>query len=200
MDFDFTPDNKAKESKQVELNDYYASVAKAERLEIYKTFSAFCRISPPLDPPQVAHMMLLHDSGREGGLTRKPGNILLNWRNLYRESGDLVLSVAGAGLSKWLIPFAALSVWNKVYTHSTIDITKEQAVIIFSLWRDCDSKHIADIEKGFNAANSLFIGYGWPKISKSHYTQILKELAKLKCIKLIDVKSVWLCEWVSRNY
>jgi hypothetical protein len=74
----------------------------------------------------------------KGGLTIKPGNIRLNWRKLFEKVPELVLT--GAGVTQlWLAPFAALYLWNLVWSLSKIEITPAQAarvkVVVASFMR-----------------------------------------------------------------
>jgi len=196
-------DNTALKAKRAELVSA-ATVALgpdnsklAERL-----VEAFCSLSPPEQQAGPLYdLVTAHSGGYRGGETRKSGNLRLNWKRLCGEFGDIALNAAGAIAAPWLIPFAALSLWNKFWTHATIPLTKEQASSLFAMWTHCDDRHRIPTGKGLDETNSLFTVFRWPALTADDFTAILDSLEHLDCIEHDkDEQSIWLREWVKSTY
>ncbi len=208
---EYTPDNDAHMRKRLEL----ISLAK-DQLGIdmsdyaEKLVDSFCKLSPPKEasffmehpvmPSLSMGLVKTKDAGQGGGRTRKPGNILLNWRNMARETGDLVLAGVGTIVQPWLIPFAALSIFNKLWTHATIELSKEQASCLFAMWHRCDDDHKITCNKAFKACNELFVVFQWANLQDRQFSAILDDLIKLQCIKIEEEHVIWLRESVQQSY
>lgn len=82
---------------------------------------------------------------------------------------------------------------------STIEIKKEQAIIIVMLWKNCNEKHIISLEDGYRNANTFCKQVGESEFTWDKYVSIIDELEKMDCIELTD-DGVWLREWMSKNY
>ena len=198
---EYTPDKDALTRKRQEL----IAMAKdqlgvdmsrhAERL-----VDSFCRLSPPQDPPMVMETITIDRGGRGGGRTRKPGNVVLNWRKMVRESADFVLTGAGSIAQPWLIPLAALSIFNKIWTHSTIELSKEQASCLFAMWHRCDDSHHINQDKAFEACRELFSVFQWPDLQDAQFSTVLQDLVEIQCIEISDEEVIWLIEWVRKSY
>jgi hypothetical protein len=196
----YTPDNEAMERKRSELIGEVAKLLDPRDAKVAeRVVDHFCRMSPPMDPPMLMHMITLDRGGRGGGQSRKPGNLALNWKRLRGESADLVLTAAGVIAVPWLIPFAALSIWNKFWTHATIELTKEQGASLCAMWHRCDNEHHIARSAALAETNQLFQVFEWPPLSEEAFTNILRDLEHLQCIEVTDQK-IWLREWVQTTY
>ncbi len=188
------------ESKRAELIDDVSKMLDPKDAQLAATIvERYCRLSPPLDPPFLTHLVTISHGGSGGGDTRKPGNLSLNWKRLSGEFGDVVMNGAAAVAVHWLIPFAALSLWNKLWTHSSIELTKEQAASICAMWHRCDENNKITISKAFDEVNELFKVFSWPPISREAFKLVLNDLQNLRCIKITD-ETIWLREWVQTTY
>lgn len=161
---------------------------------------AFCALTPPKDPPITWHLITAHSGGLRGGETRKPGNIRFNWRKLYQELGDMVLNTAGAIAVPVLIPFAALSLWNKFQAHATIPLSREQATAIFAMWHRKDANHKIGKARALEEINVLLAVFKLPSLDHGELDVILRDLAALDCIEVAADGQIWLREWVSTSY
>jgi hypothetical protein len=197
---DYTPDNIAMERKRAELVGEVFKLLDPKDAKLAESIiDRFCRMSPPLDPPMTISLITIGHGGRGGGQTRKPGNLSLNWKRLSGEFADVVINVAGAVAVPWLIPFAALSLWNKILIHATIELTKEQAASICAMWHRCDEKNKITLPKAFAEINQLFQVFKWPPLSHEAFTNILRDLEHLQCIEATG-ETIWLREWVQTRY
>jgi hypothetical protein len=196
----YTPDNAAMERKRAELIGDVSKLLDPKDAKLAESIvDHFCRMSPPMDPPLSMSLITIDHGGRGGGQSRKPGNLSLNWKRLRGEFGDIVINTAGAVAVHWLIPFAALSIWNKLWTHATIELTKEQAASICAMWHRCDDKHQITRQAAFAETNILSGVFHWPPLSDEAFTNILIDLKLLECIEVTG-ETIWLREWVQTKY
>jgi len=134
---DWKPNNEALRSQRESMiADVASDLDPADHAVAERIVDAFCQLTPPMERPPVIHMITLHSGGLQGGETTKPGNLRLNWNRFVRDCGDMVLTAAGVVAAPILIPFAALSLWNKYWTHATITLSREQATALFAM---CDT-------------------------------------------------------------
>ena len=154
----------------------------------------------PSTLPIVFEMIIANRGGRLGGRTRKPGNILLNWRRLVRDTADLVLTGAGTIATPWLIPVAALSIFNKLWAHSKIELTREQAACLFAMWHQCDEDHKIQVDQALAECSNLFSVFKWPVLEQAQFKVILHDLESIRCIEMSESSTIWLCEWIRTSY
>jgi len=198
---DYSPNHEARNRKRAELiSDCQEILGPELSMHAEQAIDSFCSMSPPLDPPIVIEMITLSSAGRRGGQTRKPGNIILNWRNLLRESPDLVLTGAGVATTPWLIPLAALSIFNKLWTNSKIDLTREHASCLFAMWQHCNDDHKLATNLALAECQELFKVFGWPPLNAAQFSAILHDLVELQCIELPDQATIWMRERVKTQY
>lgn len=198
---EYAPDIEAMERRRAEL------VAVAEELlgsthcqQAECMVDAFCHLSPPFDPPATMELILVSNGGRRGGHTRKPGNITLNWRNLMRDVPDMALVAAGSVASRWIIPLAALSMFNKLWSHAQIELSKEQATCLCAMWHRCDESHYIDHREALEASRDLFVVFGWPGPCEAVFASVIADLKKIRCIEIKSDDKIWLREWVRIKY
>jgi hypothetical protein len=130
-----------------------------------RVVDAFCRITLPQDPPVPLEYITADHGGSRGGQTRKPGNIFLNWRKLLSEFGDVVLTVAGATSVPKLIPFAALSIWNKLWSNSAISLAPEQATALLAMWHRRDGNNRIERTTAYQEINMRFAAHDLQPLS-----------------------------------
>ena len=197
---DYTPDHAAMERHRRALVDDVAALLSTSNTDVAdRLVSGFCRLSPPMKPPVLMHMIRLNDHGRGGGESRKPGNLSLNWQRLKREFPEVVMGTAGAIAEHWLIPFAALSIWNKLWTHSTIELRKEHSTCLCAMWFHCDDDHKIDRDIAHQQSMELFRVYGWPPLTRRHFDSYIQDLIALDCVEDSDGR-IWLREWIQTTY
>lgn len=148
---------------------------------------AYCELTPPIDPPLLMHHITLKSGGLHGGESRKPGNLRFNWRKLTSEFADMVMNTVGVISVPHLIPFAALSIWNRFWTHATVQLSREQSTALFAMWHRKDADHKIDINKAFMETNELPQVFRLPLLNKSEFAVILSDLVTLDCVEIEDV-------------
>jgi len=120
---------------------------------------SFCRLTPPEKEKFVMEYITVNSLGRRGGKSRKLGNFVLNWRELFNDLPDLVLTAAGVAAEPKLIFFAALSIWNKIWCHSSIELTPEHATVLYVLWQGRDESNTE-----MNIASCVPMIFHWLKL------------------------------------
>lgn len=198
---DYTPDHLTREQKRLELIHFVAGDLDAQDEHLAERIvDSFCQLTPPKDPPVLMHLINLYDFGARGGDTRKPGNLRLNWKKLFGELGDIVLNATGAIAVPLLIPFAALSLWNKLWSHSSIPLSREHATALYAMWQGRDTNNRIGETNAHEKTGLLFQLYQWPSIELHAFTLILRDLESLQCIERKVGDSIWLREWVKTTY
>lgn len=204
-------------TKRNDLKDYAESILKNNIDEclsffdsseqdcetIYQQFikSGFLSITAPEeDPPMISFITMDSLKNYSSGRSIKPGNIRLNIKDLIETIPSMVEMAVSIALDIPVLQVcAALNLWKSIRDVFTVEISKDQAYLITSLWKNCDSRHRITIEKGFTAVNTLLEKYGEDAINGTKYNYILESLESIQCIELED-GVIWLREWISKKY
>ena len=197
---DWKPNNEAfRSQRESMIADVASHLDPADHAVAERIVDAFCQLTPPMERPPVIHMITLQSGGLQGGATTKPGNLRLNWNRFVRDCGDMVLTAAGVVTAPILIPFAALSLWNKYWTHATITLSREQATALFAMWTRKDDENRIATDAAMAALNELLTVFKLPLIDDAEFDVIKRDLVRLRCIEC-DEKGIWLREWVKTTY
>jgi len=123
---DYTPDTNGQEAKKREIETLLFAFAEGrpqlQSSHIYQLIDSFITITPPQNPPLLVHYITIARLGQAGGESRKPGNIILNWKRLFELVPDITIAGAGATEAQWLIPFAALYIWMKLWNVTSVNL------------------------------------------------------------------------------
>lgn len=156
--------------------------------------------APEEEKPLLECIVLNRNSGYEKGRSIKPGNIKLNMRKLVESIPAMTALIASIAWDINLLKVcSALTLWKSLRDVSTVDITRDQAIIMVALWQHCNDDHRIKTEKGFEVANSFYASIGDTTISTKKYHTILDQLVRLGCIE-IDDDIIWLREWIRNGY
>jgi hypothetical protein len=200
---DYTPDNAAQAAKQTELDALLKAFVDARAPHstenIESLIGSFITLSPPLDPPLEIGLIVMSDLGQGGARSRKPGNITLNWRRLFQLIPDATIAGAGAATTTWLIPFAALYIWMKLWKAATIDIEERDAFVLYSLWLNRNERKRIAEDEAFSMTKSLAEKHDLPEMTRKNFARAIDRLLSLGCIEM-DEGVIWLREWVRVTY
>jgi hypothetical protein len=163
-------------------------------------FQHFVEIEPPFEEQFINLITLNADSGVGGGNTIKPGNIFLNWKKLLLDGVEHYLTIAGAIATPYLIPFAALVVWNKVWSLRKIEISENHAIVLSALWDIRNDKNIVDASNRLDLVNTHFAQFTKKQVSLDEYNSIIDDLYKMQILELNRDGTIWLREWVRKSY
>lgn len=158
-------------------------------------------ITPPQQEPPMMQMLVvdsLHNYNK--GESIKPGNIKLNIRHLIESLPNLTKDAVDIAMRIPILKVcAALNIWKMLRAVTTVEITKEQAIVVVALWDNCNQQHRITLEKGFECFRSLYKNIETSNCTWEQYIKLISDLEKIDSLEL-DNNGIWLCEWVSRRY
>jgi hypothetical protein len=153
---------------------------------------ALCAFTEPDDGPIFATLSTVGGAGP--AYSRKPGNIVLNWRKFFESIPNTALA-SGSLAEPWLMPFAALSIWNEFWKQSRIEIEPRYALLLEVMWQKRNQKRRVLKSVAIFAVNERLSSTRLNQMSANDFETALNKLSELQCIK-IETEEVWLREWV----
>ena len=195
----YTADRRAQDEKRDELVAIAHSILQDPHLAS-RLVDSLCRLSPPQDPPTVIEMITVRSMGASGGRSRKPGNIVVNFRHLVGDFGDIGLAASAGAADKILIPLAALAIWSKVWNRSAIELTPEQAGLVYAMWLSRDSENLIPRDEAFEMFKLLCKNQRLPDPSEETFESALAALISFGSVEWHKSGKIWLREWVKNGY
>lgn len=197
MELDYRVQEKRNEivelAKDVVINNIPRNVKENSNFSVYEISSKITDYFVRIDLFSLdagSRSIFVGPGGMGGGTSKKAGNVLLDWKELFVICSDSALTLAGAVSIPLLIPLAALVVWNKFYSLTNIQITERTAAVIWTMWKNRDAKNCIENEKILDLINVELLNYNRPKMVQDELKTIIKDLEDMKCIKEID-KNMW---------
>jgi len=123
----------------------------------------------------------------------------LNWRRLFSAIPNIVLTGVGASAVPWLWPFAALVIWNEVWSQSKIELFPRHGIVISAMWKNRNEKQRIQKREALDNINEELNEYGHSKMTDKEFDKIIADLKRMQCIE-IDGEEIWLREWVKSTY
>jgi len=165
---------------------------------------AFARITPPEAPDFTIGLITINslfDSPK--ARSRKPGNLVLNWRKLL----DIVPDISLAGLGAASLPVApqiaivivGLYIWNKVWRGTVEEFSDIEAVTMLALWKHRNDKCKIAEPEGYKHVAELMADYALTPLTRVQYASAINRLVQLDCIEL-DNGIIWLREYIQVRY
>jgi len=157
-----------------------------------------------IEPPAIEfalYFMTIAAKNCYDGVSRKPGNIVLNWRKLMDVIPDSIVAVAtSVSVPSWVLPFVGLYVWNKIWCGSEEKLTEIEATIIYALWknRNRNNNKISE-DSSFKKTNLARREMNLLELSRTEFDLGINRLLKMRCIE-IENGVIWLREWVKIEY
>lgn len=160
------------------------------------------KITPPEKEEVRLYLMTMQPGGRGGGRSAKAGNIQLNIQKLITAIAGGVIAVAGAVTTPWTLPFAAIIIWDSIYSGTNIEISEREAVVLWTLWKNRDPKNCVSSNGLLELVNSELTAYGRHAMSEQELIDCLDNLQRIKSVKKVkdEASKLWLCEWVRVGY
>lgn len=166
-----------------------------------KIIENFTNITPPeIDENEKYYFITTRPGGVGGGSSTKLGNIWLNWRCLLINGSESILTIAGAVAIPWLVPFAGLVLWNKIWSVLNIQITERPAAVIWAMWINRDKENCIKDEVIIDLVNTEFSKYNLTKMNQEELNITLRDLERMECIEKTERNKWWLREWVKVVY
>jgi hypothetical protein len=199
-----TPDNIALKAKASEIARVAAEVATATYPQPSAALSsaivdAFVSLTPPMEEEPRMELITLFSTGRRGS-SRKPGNIVLNWRKLIDIIPDVTIAAAGAPPAPaWLQFTIALYIWNKFWCGAKEEFSDAEANVLLALSRSRDqNKKIKEMD-GYEKTNIVRREAKLSDLSIAEYSAAVTRLIRMRCIEM-ESGIIWLREWVRIAY
>lgn len=182
-----------------DLRQFVASLPGArdvDQVAIDHVLRDFATVVPP-EYSYTSELITMNSTG--GGVSRKPGNILLNWRRLFDVGPDVGVAVVGAvGQNAFVVSLIALYIWNKVWRGSESPLTEAEASVIEALWSNGAGKRTIESEDGYRMTNELRVRRSAVPLSRAEFEAAIDVLTSMQCVEVTGDK-IWLREWVRKK-
>ena len=158
-------------------------------------------ITPPQQDPPMMHMLMIDSlSNYNKGESIKPGNVKLNIRHLIESLPNLTADTVEIAMDIPILKVcAALNIWKVLRDIITVEITKEQAIVVVALWDNSNQQQRITLEKGFECFKSLYKNIETSDCTWEQYIKLISDLEKIGCLEL-DSNGIWLRECVIKRY
>lgn len=191
------------ESKREEIYEAITPLfPTAQASAIAGIVDAFCGLTPPEYegelPDSHLEYIKFDKAGRGGGFSRKPGNLVLNWRKLLASIPEAVSIGAGA-INPWLMMLAGLQIMGKLWSFTEIQISPLHAMTLYTLWQHCDSNHKISEEAVLPKVNQYLTENRTPALNQQELAEVINDLAKMRCLEITE-GIIGLREWVRKSY
>lgn len=194
-------------TKEAILKYWNGLGVKAEELDTKDAAEEIINNFVEIDPPEkevsvYLELMTFRSGGRGGGRSVKPGNIFLNFRKLISFLASCVLTGASMVHSPWTAPFAAVVLWDRLWSNLNLELSEREAAIIWTLWLYRDKNDCVPDSGLLEKINSELNKFGRSSISQEELNDSLSKLKEMECIEAWsqDPSKWWLCEWVKVTY
>lgn len=161
------------------------------------------RVSPPEKEEFVFEYITMSPSGRRGGKSTKAGNIALNMRSLVEAIANGAFAAVSSYQIPWLAPFAFILLWNSLWRSAQVELSENDAALIWTMWvhRDRSNNEIAE-DGLLDKLNEHLDKYSRSPVSGKDLEDSLKALEQIQSIKRSkgNPSNWWLCEWIKPAY
>lgn len=188
--------------KQIEIIDFIKEIIQnyaiqnneiIDELKVEKMSSEIFNYFISIIPTEIDisyKSLTIQSGGINGGRSIKPGNIWLNWKKLMIDGSESILAIIGTASLPWLIPFACLVIWSKIYSVMSIQITERHSVVIWAMWFNRNQQYFIKKNKVMDLVNNELSKYNRPKMNQDELESILRDLVKMECIT--EDKNNWI--------
>jgi hypothetical protein len=166
----------------------------------------YANVTPPSVEVDIelppTEMVTVRPGGRGGGVTTKPGNVVLNLRKLITAIASGALTIAGTAAVPWMLVVGALVTWDRLYSSAQLEINEVQACVAWSLWVSRDAAGTLAKVEVFDVVNRERENFGQQPLSVKEVDYALQDLERMGCIQQSrsDPDRWWLREWVRVRY
>lgn len=162
-----------------------------------KVVECLCSVTPP-ERRTAFELMTIQKGGRGGGVSVKPGNVLLNIRKLVSAVASGALTVVGSLHEPWIAVLGALAVWDSLYSGLQVELDEAEASVVWTMWLKCDDSHTLPKSGLLLRVNEQRRKFGRREMSDLEFSDVLRKLERMRCISAggDDDSRWWLREWV----
>jgi hypothetical protein len=159
----------------------------------------FIALTAPETALRPYEVVIIQNDGKRGGISRKPGNLVLSWSKLLYFVASLVVDGVAALEAQWLMPFVALHIWSTIQGASIRELSPRHAMTMVAMWEHKDGKQRISQEKGFEVTNAYLKKSEFPEITQLDFTAIIDDLKSIDCI-VLDRGMIFLIERLEKHY
>ena len=127
-------------------------------------------------------VVLENEAGMGGGVSIKPGNIQVNWKDAVKFMGEFVMSAATVAAEPWLLPFAAIVSIQSGQSVLSVKIQEKLAMVLWVISQKLPPDEAMSTEAILEAFNSELLNLNRSQIKEKELVIILEELEEIKCI------------------
>ena len=160
--------------------------------DVERLISAFIAVTPPRIGEIARSIGYVTINARSGGSasSRKPGNIVLNWRKLFDLLPDAGLAGIGASTAPpnvypWALVLAALYIWNKLWRGAEEKLSEVEASILMALWNHRAEGRISEVDAR-TIVNTMRVQTGLTALEVDQYANAMNRLAAIDCLTIED--------------
>lgn len=167
-----------------------------------KILDSFVRTTPPEKEPVLMHLVTMRFDGRGGGKSAKAGNITLNMGALIDTIAAGTLTFVGAVQAPFTVPFAAIVLWNSLWRAAEVDLTENDAAVIYVMWTQKDKNHEVPKDGLLEQCNAHLAKVQRQPLTQRDLAHSLRTLESIETIKTSQHRpsNWWLREWVRVTY
>lgn len=159
-----------------------------------RAVSALCTIVPP-ETEHRFELITMASGGRGGGVSVKPGNVVVNFKRFGKLSGGMLSYIfansAGGAIG------AALTIVIEASSIARVPIDEEAATVVWALWQSADADGRAGKAGLIDRVNDQRRLHGRSELSIQQLHEALERLQHLRVLKhRMEDPTVWLVEEV----
>lgn len=154
-----------------------------------------CQFSSSSEQVTSLELFVVSKKPSKNSTSYKPWNCVLNWHHFFVSIPTIVTTAAGAAMSPWLLPFAALLVCKEILFQSRIEVSYNHGIVMLVIWNNSDAERAISVQRAFDKTNAYLCGIGRKQLSYPEFQQIINDLVQLRAINM-DEERILLREYV----
>jgi len=144
----------------------------------------FIEVSSPILIEGQEQLVSIHENSSGGGISLKPGNIIVNWKKLSYNLPDFVITISAVTGPSWVIPFVLLNVIKMLYGVASLTLEADHATCLLALWEYNRGDTAIKESNGLLIINQFRAKNNQKPLSRAGFRKILDELESIKCVKI----------------
>lgn len=206
MEFGYERENEKRKEiiEQMSLSAPLLHFSEEDRRKISEIItSTSIRMTAPEKELLRFNYLTLNPSGQGGGKSTKAGNIRLNIRELVEAVATGAFATVSSYQVPWLAPFAFILLWQSFLRAAEVELTENDAAIIYSMWVYRVRKNNEISKEGLlEKVNTHLKKYSRNQINQTDLNYSLSKLVSIGSIQQSKHNlGCWrLCEWVQPIY
>lgn len=189
-------DDIARRAKHQELlraaRDGADRVGGTARIDAEGVAAAFAEITAPeigddFTAPDIrTGLVVIGISDIPQATSRKPGNLILDWRKLTDVVPDVAMAAAAAITGPpWVGFIVALYIWTRFWRDAEVPLGEAEASVLYALWKHRGGENRIAEETGYAKANGVRQAFGLDPLTRSAYARAIDALLRIECIAIV---------------